>query len=153
VRGVAYMLELPAPPSRNASHAPLPADAAAARAAAAAAAPTGAVEDGGGGGSGGGGSGGSGFLAPAAGAPAGWSMEGLPRILRHGAAHFPPYARLASRHYDAFGASLLRQVSHQTFALCFWSTTSHFTASCAAGSRALPAVCLPSGIMTVNGCC
>ena len=43
-------------------------------------------------------------------APTGWSTEGLPRVLRHGTMHLPPYARLAARSYSAFGPDLLRQV-------------------------------------------
>jgi hypothetical protein len=43
-------------------------------------------------------------------APTGWSTEGLPRVLRHGTMHLPPYARLAAQSYSAFGPDLLRQV-------------------------------------------
>ncbi len=38
------------------------------------------------------------------------ATEGLPRLLRHGAAHFPGYARLLAAHYAAAGAELLSQV-------------------------------------------
>ena len=46
-------------------------------------------------------------------APTGWSTEGLPRVLRHGTMHLPPYARLAAQSYSAFGPDLLRQVGSQ----------------------------------------
>lgn len=50
----------------------------------------------------------SALLAPEP--PTGWSTEGLPRVLRHGTMHLPPYARLAAAHFGAFGPDLLRQV-------------------------------------------
>ena len=42
--------------------------------------------------------------------PAGWSTEGLQRLLRHGGTHLPAYTRLAAQHPAAFGASLVQQV-------------------------------------------
>jgi hypothetical protein len=42
--------------------------------------------------------------------PAGWSVEGMRRLLRHGALHFPELAALLPQNYPRCGAALLQQV-------------------------------------------
>lgn len=63
-------------------------------------------------------------------APTGWSTEGLPRVLRHGTMHLPPYVRLAAHSYTAFGPDQLRQVGSVMHQSCWKLQSECVLAAC-----------------------